>query len=237
MGFSCSICKPPPLDPEVEEILKTVASKSPDIIKNCVTEKNKIDEELKELLEERKKKVGESKDKSSSELETLLKSYNKKELKIEKKLISNELDKMHTLWELGLELTNPLKNYTIKKLTEKLDKTPAALKPAVNGQISEIKAYTPKQFLNSTYGKPLKTALVKQGMSNSLLKDFKKNMLNERKQRRKEERNTFDFVKKNEFPPEDEFEFNVDELYESIFEEYQEEFKTIIGKNKLKIDD
>ena len=44
-------------------------------------------------------------------------------------------------------------------------------------------------------------------------------------------------MKKNEFPPEDEFEFNVDELYESIFEEYKEEFKTIIDKNKLKIDD
>ena len=63
MGFSCSICKPPPLDPEVDEILKTVASKSPDIIKNCVTEKNKIDEELKELLEERKKKNKETKKK------------------------------------------------------------------------------------------------------------------------------------------------------------------------------
>lgn len=235
MGLSCNFCKPP-LDPEVEEILKTVAEKSPDIINNCVIKKNKIDEEFKELLEERKKKVEESKDKSSSELEELLKSYNKKELKIEKELIANELDKMHCLWELGIELTNPLKNYTINKLTKKLDKTPDALKPAVNSQIAEIKAYSPKQFLNSAYGKPLKTALVKQGMSSSLLKDFKKNMLNERKNRRKDERATFDYVKKNEFPPEDEFEFNIDELYESIFEEYKEDFQSTLLKNLLKID-
>ena len=233
MGVSCDKCKTP-LDPEVEEILKKVAEKSPDIIDNCVIKKKKIDDEFNEVLEERKKKVEESKDKSSSELEELLKEYNKKELEKEKELIANELDKMHSLWELGLDLSNPLKNYTITKLTKKLDDAPAVLKPAINKQINEVKAYSPKQFLNSAFGKPLKNALIKQGMSVTVLKNFKEELLEKRKTRRKEERNQFSFVKKNEFPPEDEFEFNVDDLYEAIFDEYKEDFQSSIKEKFLK---
>ena len=55
----------------------------------------------------------------------------------EKELIGNEVEKMYALWELGLDLSQPLKNYTIDKLTKKLDKTPGPLKPAVNKQINE----------------------------------------------------------------------------------------------------
>ena len=227
MGTACDKCKTP-LDPEVEEILKKVAEKSPDIIDNCIVKKKKIDDEFNEVLEERKKKVEESKDKSSSELEELLKEYNKKELEKEKELIANELDKMHSLWELGLELSDPLKNYTITKLTKKLNDAPGPLKPAINKQIDEVKAYSPKQFLNSTFGKPLKNALIKQGMSVTVLKNFKEELLENRKNRRKEERKQFSFVKKNEFPPEDEFEFNVDDLYEAIFDEYKEDFQSSI---------
>ena len=227
MGTACDKCKTP-LDPEVEEILKKVGEKSPDIIDNCIVKKQKILDEFNEVLEERKKKVEESKDKSSSELEELLKEYNKKELEKEKELIANELDKMHSLWELGLELSDPLKNYTITKLTKKLNDAPGPLKPAINKQINEVKAYSPKQFLNSTFGKPLKNALIKQGMSVTVLKNFKEELLENRKKRRKEERNQFSFVKKNEFPPEDEFEFNVDDLYEAIFDEYKEDFQSSI---------
>ena len=38
MGTACDKCKTP-LDPEVEEILKKVAEKSPDIINNCIIKK------------------------------------------------------------------------------------------------------------------------------------------------------------------------------------------------------
>ena len=239
MGLSCDkICPGPKLDPEVEEILKTVADKSPDIVKSCVIQKQIIDKEMEEILNERDKKVGEGEEQGmeQDQLKELLLSYNKKELTIEKKLISNEVDKMHSLWELGIELSNPLKDYTLKELKKKLDKAKDPFRRVIENQISEVKAYTPKQFLNSPFGKPLKNALIKQGMSKTLLTDFKKDLLKQRKERRKNERDKYKgFVKQNEFPPEDEFEFNVDELYDAIFEEYKDEFKSSIEKNLLKL--
>ena len=183
-----------PVDPELQKILEDVAKKSPDIVKPFVIKKNEIDEKKKQLLEERKQKVSEAKDAKEEDLEKLLKEYNKKEVEIEKELIGNEVEKMYALWELGLDLSQPLKNYTIDKLTKKLDKTPGPLKPAVNKQINEIKAYSPHQFLNSSFGKPLKTALIKQGMNKELLVDFRKELLKDRANRRKEERNTFPYV-------------------------------------------
>ena len=137
--------------------------------------------------------------------------------------------------ELGLDLAQPLKNFTIDKLKKKLDKTPEPFKPAINKQIAEIKSFSPAQFLNSTFGKTLKTALIKQGMSKDLQVDFKKDLLKDRKNRRKEEMNKFKYVKKNEFPPENEFEFDIDDLYDAIFEEYKDDndFKSALLK-KLK---
>ena len=52
------------------------------IINNYVIKKNKIEKEQKELLEERKKKVEESKDKSKNELKSILLEFNKKEVNI-----------------------------------------------------------------------------------------------------------------------------------------------------------
>ena len=50
MGLSCDkICPGPKLDPEVENILKTVGEKSPDIINNCVIQKQLIEKEKEEL--------------------------------------------------------------------------------------------------------------------------------------------------------------------------------------------
>ena len=192
---------------------------------------------MNKIYEERAQKVTEGKDKSEDELKNFLKEYNKKELKQEKKLISVELDKMHSLWELGIELADPLKNFTIDELKKKLDKVPELAKAAVNSQISEIKAYSPKEFLNSRFGKLLKDALVKQGMSKTILENYKKELLEDRKKRRKKERDNFPYVKQNEFPPEDEFEFKVDDLYESIFDEYKGNFKEHLKKKMLVIED
>ncbi len=224
------------VDPEIQKILDEVAKKSPDIIKNFVLKQGEIELKKKELFEEREKKVAESANLGEKELESLLKQYNKKEEEIEKDLIGNQVEKMYVLWELGLELSQPLKNFTIDKLNNKLNKTPAPLKAAVNKQIDEVKAYSPSQFLNSTFGKPLKAALIKQGMNKELLVDYKKELLNDRKKRRKEERNKYKYVKKNEFDGEDDFEFNIDDLFDSIFEEYKDdnEFKVALMKKLIK---
>ena len=235
MGLDC--CPAPPIPEEVKKILKTIEEKSPEILKMEVDKKKKIKDKLNNIYDERAQKVSEAKDKSEDELKKLLIEYNKKELKKEKKLISVELDKMHSLWELGIELADPLKNFTIDELKKKLDKVPEFGKAAVNSQIAEIKAYSPKEFLNSKFGKPLKDALIKQGMSKTVLENYKKELLEDRKKRRKEEREKFPYVKQNEFPPEDEFEFKIDDLYESIFDEYKGAFKEHLKKNMLFIED
>ena len=215
-------------DPEIEKILEDVAKKSPDIIKPFIIKKEEIDKKKKELLEERAKKVSEAKDAKEEDLEKLLKEYNKKEVEIEKELIGNEVEKMYALWELGLELSQPLQNYTIDTLTKKLAVFPEAIMAIqVYNPLEAVKAYSPVQFLNSSYGKPLKTALIKNGMSKDELKQFKNDLLKDRKNRRKEERVKYE-IKKNEFPPEDEFEFDINDLYNTIFEEYKDknEFKS-----------
>ena len=223
------------VDPEIQKILDDVVAKSPDKVKPFVIKQAEIEIKKKEVFDEREKKVSESENASEQELENILKDFNKKELEIEKDIISNQVEKMYALWELGLELSQPLKNFTIDKLNQKLNKAPGPMKAAINRQLDEVKAYSPAKFLNSTFGKPLKAALIKQGMNKELLENFKKELLNDRKTRRKQERDKFKFVKKNEFPPEDEFEFNVDDLYNAIFEEYKDdkEFKAALLK-KLK---
>ncbi len=235
MGLSCS-CLKPPIPEEVQKILNTLEEKVPDIVKKTSKKKDKLDEKKNAILQERAQKVGEAKDKSEDELKNLLKEYNKKELNLEKKAISIELDKMHSIYEVGIELADPLKDFTIKQLTKKLEKVPEIGKAAVNSQISELKAFSPKQFLDSKYGSPLKDALVKQGMNKILLDNFKKELLEDRKKRRKEEREKFSYVKQNEFSPEDDLEFKTDDLYNSIFDEYKGAFKSHIKKDILKIE-
>ena len=220
------------VDPEIEKIVNEVPKKSPDIIKPFTIKKDEIENKKKSLIEEREKKVSETKDAKEEELEKLLKEYNIKELEIEKELIVNEVEKMYALWELGLELSQPLQNYTIDTLTKKLAVFPEAIMAIqVYNPLEEVKAYSPVQFLNSSYGKPLKTALIKHGMSKEELKQFKNDLLKDRKNRRKEERVKYE-IKKNEFPPEDEFEFDINDLYNTIFEEYKDknEFKSSLLK-------
>ena len=233
MGLSCDSIQPK-LDPEVEDLLNKVKDKAPDIIKNFVINEEKIKNEFTQLLEKRDKDVGEAKNKNEEELKKLLKKYNEKELDVEKEKISNEVEKMHCLWELGLELTEPLKNYTLKELQKKLDKAKGPFKKAVDSQINQVKAFSPKEFLNSPFGKPLKTALIKQGMSKTLLEDFKKQLLKDRKERRKKEKEKHPHVKNINLEEED-FEFNIDDLFEAIFDEYKDEFKSTIEKNLLKM--
>ena len=233
MGLSCD-CIQPNLDPEVEDLLNKVKDKAPDIIKNFVINEEKIKNEFTQLLEKRDKDVGEAKNKNEEELKKLLKKYNEKELDVEKEKISNEVEKMHCLWELGLKLTEPLKNYTLKELQKKLDKAKGPFKKAVDSQINQVKAFSPKEFLNSPFGKPLKTALIKQGMSKTLLEDFKKQLLKDRKERRKKEKEKHPHVKNINLEEED-FEFNIDDLFEAIFDEYKDEFKSTIEKNLLKM--
>ena len=138
-----------PLPIEVEALLKEVALKGDEIANTFLIEANKIKNERKDLLKERHEKVSEADKNDIEKLNKLLLEYNKKEIENEKELIANEVDKMHSIYEMGLELAEKLKKITLDQLTKKLNDTPEIAKKALNTQIDEVNKYTPKEFLNS----------------------------------------------------------------------------------------
>ena len=221
-----------PLPIEVEALLKEVALKGDEIANTFLIEANKIKNERKDLLKERHEKVSEADKNDIEKLNKLLLEYNKTEIENEKELIANEVDKMHSIYEMGLELAEKLKKITLDQLTKKLNDTPEIAKKALNTQIDEVNKYTPKEFLNSKFGKPLKTALEKQGLTEDYLQEYIQVLKKERKMRRAIERSEFG-ISQNEFPPEDDLNFTVKDLFASIFDEYKGEFKSEIKKKIL----
>ena len=150
------------VDPEIAKILASLDSKIEEY-------KETFEKEVKEVkekqLEERHDKLAELKEKKVEITEKILKDLNKKELLIEIDFLSNEVNKMHYIFDLGLELSEPLRKVTLDKLLEKAKTAPAIALKKINSQIEEIKSFPLIDFLNSTYGKVLKDALVKKGMS------------------------------------------------------------------------
>ena len=228
-------CLSPPLPPEVQELLKEVTKRGDEIANKFLIEANQKQREKVEVIEERHEKVKEADKKDTESLNKLLLEYNKKEIEKDKELIENEVEKLHCIYEMGLDLSDKLKEITLDQLKKKLDKAPELAKRAINSQIEEVKKYSAKEFLNSEFGKPLKTALEKQGLRDKYLKDYIQNLEKERKERRAEERKEFG-ISKNEFPPEDDLNFTAEELFEAIFDEYKndDDFKNKIKKIILK---
>ena len=231
MGFGCF---KPNLPPEVEEILKEVADKGPEITNTFIIEDQKLKKELNDLLTERHEKVKAALNNKNQKIEevdlsSLLLDYNLKEIDNEKEMIVNKTDQLHILYEFGLEQSDKLKEETIKNLEEKLKDAPSFTKEALNKQIEEIKNYSSKDFLNSSYGKPLKTVLEKQGLRENCLQEYMEGLRKQRLIRRKLEREEFN-IKVNEFPPKDELQFTAEDLFEAIQDEYKDEFKSEIKK-------
>ena len=228
-----------PLPPEVEELLKEVTKRGDEIANKFLIEANEKKREKEEVIEERHKKVSEADKKNTESLNKLLLEYNKKEIEKDKELIENEVEKLHCLYEMGLDLAEKLKKITLDELKKKLSNAPEITKPAINSQIEAVKKYSAKEFLNSEFGKPLKTALEKQGLRDKYLKDYIQKLEDERKERRAAERKEFG-ISKNEFPPEDDLNFSAEDLFEAIFDEYKndddfkEKLKKIILKKSLK---
>ena len=218
---------------EVKEILKEVVDKVPGIVETFQIEHTRILNERTEILKEREEKVEKAiNDKiEKKELEDLLLEYNLKEIENEKDLIINEVDKMHSLHELGEEYSEKLKKVTLDILNKKLDKAPSFSKELLKSQIEEVNKSSSKDFLDSEFGKPLKTTLEKQGMREDLLEEFMEKFKAERKKRRIDEREKYK-IEKNEFPPKDELRFTAKDLFKLIFDEYKDEFKSNL-KGKL----
>ena len=169
-----------------------------------------------------------AKEETEKELTETLKQLNDKEYEVEQDLLINEANKMHCLFDLGLEFANPVKDIALDELKEKAAKAPSMAVAKIQSEIEEIKKYTPRQVLDTTVGKPIMSALAKKGMSETVLKSFKKDLIKQRGDRRKKEMKEFNIEIK--YP--EEKSIDVD-LFQFIKEEYKD-FKDTLKKEMIK---
>ena len=228
----------PSADSPVGIVLEELNNKSVDITKSFIIKDQKLKDKKAKLLAKREEKVKNAIETNmqKKELEELLLKYNKKEIQNEKDFIQNQTDKIHCLYELGIQLADKLKILSVDGLKKKLDSAPSFSKPAINSQIDLINQKSPEDILNSELGEPLKSALEKEGMREDFLKGYMEDLKTERQTRRKEERDKYN-LEKNEFPPEDEVQFTANDLYESIKGEYKEKFFPFLGSDSEDDDD
>ena len=206
------------VDPDIAKILGTLDIKYEQAIEIFDNSVKKAKVEQEKQLETRKKELAKLKE-NNQLTEEKIKKLNKDELEVEIKFLENEVDRMHYIYTVGLELVEPIRKVTLDKLMEKAKSAPAITLNKINQEIEEVKKIPVIEFLNSTYGKLLKEALEKKGMSATLLKSFKNQLLKERKQRRKVEREEFG-IEKNEFDDE-----NMDELKLDLFKLIDDDIK------------
>ena len=155
------------VDPEIAKILSDLESK----IEESIKEKSNGEKDPKELMEEylktRKSRLEELK-KENKITEEEIRKLNQEELKIEIKLLAAKVDSMHDIFTFGLDVVDPIRKVTLDKLMEKAKSAPAITVNKINKQIEEIKNYPTIDFYNSTYGKVIRDALEKKGLSATL---------------------------------------------------------------------
>ena len=219
----------PSADSPINIVLEELKNKSTEITKSFIIKDQKLKDKKAKILAKREEKVKNAIETNmqKKELEELLLKYNKKEIQNEKDFIQNQTDKIHCLYELGIQLADKLKILSVDGLKKKLDSAPSFSKPAINSQIDLINQKSPEDILNSELGEPLKSALEKEGMREDFLKGYMEDLKTERQTRRKEERDKYN-LEKNEFPPEDEVQFTAKDLFESIKGEYKDKFFPIL---------
>jgi hypothetical protein len=208
------------VDPEIAKILGTLDIKMEEYHKVFVDGVKKAKDKQEKQLKERKEELQQLKQKNQEITEEVIKKLNKAELDVEIDFLANQVDKMHYIFSIGLELVEPIRKVTLDKLIEKSKKAPAMTLRTIQNQIDEVKNIPIIEFLNSTYGKVLREALEKKGMSATLLKSFKNQLFKERGQRRKVEREEFG-INTNEFDDESMDDLKLD-LYSLIESEYKD---------------
>ena len=157
------------LDRKVEEFQETFEKDVKEI-------KDKQDKQLKERHQELLKLK-----ETESITEQAIKDLNKKELKVEIDILSNAVNKMHYIFEVGLDLVEPLRKITIDKLLEKAKSAPAITVNKIKSQIEDVKKIPVIDFLSSTYGKVLANALEKKRNERSFFKKHKKKFIGRKK--------------------------------------------------------
>ena len=224
---------------EIKEIIETFEDKLKDLMNIINKDEKETKEKFVKHLKERESKLKPQAKKLNEELEKLkkknneilsktIKDFNEKELEIEKEFLVNEVNKMHIIYELGLKMVEPLKEVVLNQLKDKMSNNlPSFARNAIESKIAEIINENAKKFLDSKFGKPLKDALIKHGLSRRFLESFKNELYEERRKRRKNERDEYK-IDENEFYEENN-NLNFD-LYDFIEREYTESFKDMIKK-------
>ena len=207
------------INEETSKILATLDLKVEEYKETFKTNVEKVKKKQEEQLKARHDKLSELKEKNEEITERTIRDLNGDELKVEIEFLSNTLDKMHYIFELGLSLAEPLRKVTLDKLIEKSKSAPAITVNKIKSQIEEIEKLPLIDFLKSTHGKVLKNALEKKGMSATILKSAKKELFKERGERRKAEREEFG-IKVNEFEDE-----NIDKIKFDLYDLVEEEYK------------
>ena len=208
------------VDPEIEKILSTLDIKMEKKYKAFEVGVKKAKDKQEQQLKERKEELQQLKQKNQEITEEIIKKFNKAELDVEIDFLANQVDKMHYIFSIGLELVEPIRKVTLDKLIEKSKKAPEIALRRIEKEIDEVKNIPIIEFLNSTYGKVLREALEKKGMSATLLKSFKFQIFKERRMRRKVEREEFE-INTNEFDNESMDDLKLD-LYSLIESEYKD---------------
>lgn len=209
------------IDEETSKILATLDLKVEEYKKTFETNVEKVKKKQEDQLKARHDTLSELKEKNEEITEKTIRKLNGDELKVEIDILSNILDKMHYIFEIGLSLVEPLRKVTLDKLIEKSKTAPAITVNKIKSQIEEIEKIPVLDFLKSTHGKVLKNALEKKGMSETILKSVKKQLLKERGERRKVEREEFG-IKVNEFDDE-----NIDKMKLDLYSLVEKEYKDI----------
>ena len=215
--MGCLDCFDTGVDPEIAKILATLDIKVEEYQEVFEKEANDAKKAFEDQQKERKSTLDNWKKESKEITEQDIRGLNKKEFEVEVEFLVNQLDKMHYIFSIALELIEPIKKVTIDKLMEQAKSAPAMALDKINKQIEEIKSFPPLEFYNATYGKVLRQAVEKKGMSKTALNGYRNKLSKERKQRRKVERDLYN-IKKNEFDDEEMDEKKLD-LFELIKKE------------------
>ena len=208
MGCGGSITKKGP----IAEILQKLDENYELIKKQCNNEKLEL--EKKGIILLRHAALEKVKD-NPEQMMIVVKEFNKTELDMDNKLIANENERMKLLYKLGMDLSKELQDKMVKELEEKISKAPSMTIQVLKKQLSEITRFSPQEFLQSDFGKPLKEALEKKGLNKAYMDGYKETLKAQRKERRFKERGEFN-INVNEFP--DEEIFDDDKEGETFFE-------------------
>ena len=163
-------------NPDVIKFLASLGEKVEEFNKTFVEDVKKVKDELEQVIKSRHDKLEAYKKSKEGITEERIKDLNKKELEKEIEILANEVDKMHYIFDTGLEFVEVLKSITLNEF--KSSDVPSSL-------IDEINKYTIIEFLKSTYGKVLYDAMVKKGLSETILVEVKKQIMENRGERRK----------------------------------------------------